>query len=179
MDPYINERFHLAPYQRLGAVASVGGIIGAFSGFYEGIKLGSLRYLTENGHRLPRTVGGWYFYHKKKNYVMIVGGCKAAVIQSIKFSGAVTGLFAIEAAIDYVRNQIDFANTTVAAAITAGTYAWYNKLTRVQSANYIKKGGLLGLSLGVTQDLIIWRRGGHIWYMDKLGIVNPQHVNRL
>lgn len=179
MDPAINERFHLFPYQRLGAVASVGGLIGAFSGFYEGIKIGSLRYLIENSHRLPRTVGGWYFYHKKKNYVMIVGGCKLALVQGAKYSGAMTGLFGIEAIIDYIRGTIDFASTTAAATITAGTYAWYTQLSRMQSANYMKKGALLGLSLGVTQDLIIWRRGGHIWYMDKLGVVNPQTVNRL
>lgn len=174
MDPHINDRFHLPPSQRLGAVAMMGGFVGVLSGFYEGIKVGSLRYLTENSHRLPRTVGGWYFYHKKKNYVMIVGGCKAAIVHGFKFSAAMTGLFGLEAAIDEIRGTIDCFSTTAAATVTAASYAWYHQLSRVQTSTYIKKGLFLGLSLGITQDLIIWRRGGRIWYMDQMGIVNPR-----
>lgn len=175
-DARINERFHLFPKQRLEAVAIAGGIIGGLSGFYDGITISSLRYLTENGHRLPRTVGGWYFYHKKKNYVMIVDGFKQGFKQGGKLSLAVTGFFGLEAFFDrYIRKDtIDMFNTTAAAMITCGVYGVYNRLSRIQTIKYIKRGSLMGLSLGFSQDMLVWIRGGRIWYMDSLGIQNPR-----
>lgn len=174
-DLRINERFHLFPFERLQALSMTSGVIGGFSGVYDGIKSSSLRYLTENGHRLPKTVGGWYFYHKKKNYVMIIAGAKNGVRQGLKYSVAVGGFFGLEWLIDtYVRGTIDFMNTTAAATIFSGFYSAYNKLSRVQSIGYIKKGGALGLSLGITQDLLIFARGGRVWYLDKLGIRIPK-----
>lgn len=174
-----NERFHLFPKERLEAVSMVSGFVGVGTGFYEGIKHSSLRYLTENGHRLPRTVGGWYFYHKKKNYVMILQGCKDGLKQGTKFSIGVTTFFGIELLIDkYLRNNtIDFLNTTGAGMLMAGIYGSWNRLSRVQTIGYIRKGGLLGLSMGFAQDLMIWTRGGRIWYIDKLGIKNPRIQN--
>lgn len=175
-DMRIHERFHLYPKDRLQAVAIVGGIIGAFSGFYDGVSMASLRYLTENGHRLPRKVGGWYFYHKKKNYVMIMNGCKEGLKQGTKLSLTVTGFFGLEAFFDtYVRhNTIDLLNTTAAAMITCGVYGVYHRLSKVQTIKYVKRGALLGLSLGFSQDMLIWIRGGRIWYLESLGIVNPR-----
>lgn len=176
VDFRINERFHLYPFERLQALSITSGVIGGFSGVYDGIKSSSLKYLTENGHRLPKTVGGWYFYHKKKNYVMILAGARNGVRQGLKYSVAVGGFFGLEWLIDtYVRgNTIDFLNTTAAATLFSGFYSAYNRLSRVQSIGYIKKGGALGLSLGITQDLLIFSRGGNVWYLEKLGIRIPR-----
>lgn len=176
MDIRANERFHLLPRERLGVIGTLGGIVGAMSGFYEGIKLSSLRYLVENGHRLPRTVGGWYFYHKKKNYVMILNGCRQGLKTGSKYAAGVTAFFGMEYLFDvYLRNNtIDFLNTTLTGVIMAGLYGRLHQLSRVQSINYIKKGGFLGLSIGITQDLMIWTRGGYTWYLHKLGIKNPR-----
>lgn len=156
-------------------MALLAGLVGGASGFYEGTKLSSLRYLTENGHRLPTTVGGWYFYHKKKNYVMLLSGIKTGVKHSLRYSLAVSSFFGLEWAIDtYVRNTIDMANTTAAALISAYGYAKVNRLSSIQTRKYMARGFLLGLSLGFTQDMLIFARGGHVWYLDKLGIKNPQ-----
>lgn len=176
-----NERFHLFPRERLEAFAYTAGIVGAFSGFYEGVKTSSLRYLTENGHRLPKTVGGWYFYHKKKNYVMIINGTKLAVKQGLKYSVTVGGYFGLEYLIDeYVRQgTIDFFNTTAATIIYSGLYGFYNDLSRVQIRNYMKKGAAFGLSLGITQDLLRYSRGADVWYLSKLGIKTPNRYNLL
>ena len=81
-----NERFHMYPSERLEAFTLTAGIIGGFAGFFDGVKRASLRYLTENSHRMPKTVGGWYFYHKKKNYVMIIDGCATGFKQGCKLS---------------------------------------------------------------------------------------------
>ncbi|CUM65470.1 uncharacterized protein PRCAT00003112001 [Priceomyces carsonii] len=173
-----NDRFHLRPAERMKAVASVSALIGGMTGLYEGIKTSSLRYLAENGHRLPRNVGGWYFYHKRKNYVMIINGCKEGVKLGLKFSTAVTGFFGLEWFIDsYVRNgTIDFLNTTIAATISSSVYALYRGLSGTQMRSYMKKGCALGLSFGISQDLLIFVRGGHIWYLDGLGIKNPRKI---
>lgn len=164
-DLLCNERFHLLTPDRLKAVALASGIVGAGSGFYEGIKLSSLRYLTENAHRLPRTVGGWYFYHKKKNYVMIIHGCKEAMKQGIRYSAGVTAYFALEAGIDSVRTTKDFLSSTVASALLALGYGFSKHMSRVQRFNYAKKGAFLGLGLGLIQDAMIYSRGGDVWYL--------------
>lgn len=180
-DANASERFHMVPSDRLKAVAAVGGLVGGFAGVYEGVKLSSLRYLTENGHRLPRTVGGWYFYHKKKNYVMIINGCREGLKQGTKYSLAVAGFFGLEHLLDhYVRNDtIDFASTTVSGMAVAALFASYNRLSRVQTVNYIQKGAGLGLSLGVAQDMMIWARGGRVWYLEKLGVANTRFERKM
>ena len=173
-DVHASDRFHLGPRTRLEAFAATAGVIGAGAGFYERVKMLSLRYLTENAHRLPTTVGGWYFYHKKKNYVMITLGVKQACRTGIKYGAGVGGFFGLEAAIDYARGSIDFLNTAAAATIYLGLYGAYHRLSRVQIRNYVVRGGVLGLSLGLAQDMLIYARGGDVWYMQKLGIKRPQ-----
>lgn len=164
LDPLRNERFHLRPYDRIMMASSIGLLLGAGLGFYEGIKLSSLRYMTENAHRLPTTVGGWYFYHKKKNYVMILNGCKDAARLGLKYSLGVSGFFALEAGIDYVRNTRDFVNTMVTGAVTAYTHGTIRHMSRVQKLSHVKKGAFLGLMLGLGQDAMILSRGGTVWY---------------
>lgn len=165
IDEYKDERFHLPTKERLTAVAAASGIVGAGAGFYEGIKLSSLRFLTENGHRLPRTVGGWYFYHKKKNYVMIIGGTKQALKTGIKYSAGVSSFFSLEAALDYCKGTRDFLSSTAAALAVSWTYGAYKQMTPVQRMKYVKRGGLMGLGIGIIQDAMIQSRGGHVWYL--------------
>lgn len=165
MDSNINERFHLNTETRLKVVATMAATVGAGAGFLEGVKMSSLRFLTENAHRLPRTVGGWYFYHKKKNYIMIIGGCKKAALQAGKYSGAVGGFFGMEAALDWVRGRRDFLNTTALAVTMAWGYARMQRLSAVQRATLTKKGAFFGLMLGLAQDAMIYLRGGDVWYL--------------
>ncbi|KAL7666627.1 Uncharacterized protein ABC855_g285 [[Candida] zeylanoides] len=171
-----DQRFHLFPRDRLKVVATLGAAVGGFQGFYEGTRLAALRYLTENSHRLPTRVGGWYFYHKKKNYVMIISGLRQSVLQACRTSAAVAAFFGAEMAVDRVRGTVDFANTTAAAVASGAVLAAYNGLGRVQVLKYMQRGGALGLSLGITQDLLIWTRGGRVWYLDQLGVKNPRYA---
>lgn len=163
-DPLKNERFHLIPKDRIGAIATISGTLGAGVGMYEGVKLSSLRYLSENAHRLPRTVGGWYFYHKKKNYVMITSGCKQAVNTGLKYATGVSAFFILEAAIDEVRHTKDFLSTTAAGAFVAFAHGTYKKMSPVQRILHVRKGALLALALGIGEDLMIYSRGGDPWY---------------
>ncbi|KAG7663452.1 uncharacterized protein J8A68_002999 [[Candida] subhashii] len=182
IDVYKNERFHMVPRARLEAIATTAGVTGMMKGFFEGLKTSSVRYLVENGHRLPKTVGGWYFYHKKKNYVMLVESTKVAIKQSLKYSGVITGFFGLEYLFDRSRNNtIDFLNTTVAAMLVSTFYVGYNQLSIVQSRKMIMKGTALGLVLGLLQDSLIYSRGGRVWYLQRLGIqpVSTEPVSQL
>lgn len=169
----------MVPSQRIKTFTLTAGTMGLVSGFYDGIKISSLRFLVENSHRLPRTVGAWYLYHKKKNYVMVLGGSRAACILALKFLGMVGTFFTLECIIDrYVRkNTIDFANTTAAAGIISATYAAYTHASRAAIFQTIKRGSLFGLSLGFTQDMLILARGGNVWYLNMLGIRIPREEN--
>ncbi|EGV61596.1 hypothetical protein PSN45_000275 [Yamadazyma tenuis] len=162
-----NERFHMFPEERVKSIAGITGVIGFFSGFYDGIKSSSVRYLTENSHRLPRNVGGWYFYHKKKNYIMLTSGFRTGVRHGLKYSLLVSSFFSAEALVDQARGVQDFLNTTVTSSVFFTTFAYYKRLSRVQTLSYGKRGFLFGLCIGVCQDLMIWNRGGKVWYLEE------------
>ncbi|KAL6454455.1 hypothetical protein SBY92_003920 [Candida maltosa Xu316] len=163
-----NERLHLQPIDRLKVSFTVGAVIGSMMGAYDGIKTSSLRYLTENAHRLPKTVGGWYFYHKKKNYMMITGGAKQALKRGLKYGGAIGIFCGLEQLLDTARgNTIDFINTTTAAFLLSSVYATFNKLSYMQTKKMIFKGTMLGLAFGLAQDFLIYRRDGRVWYIEK------------
>ncbi|KAJ7068061.1 hypothetical protein C8F01DRAFT_1116699 [Mycena amicta] len=64
----VPSRWYTVP---LGAVA-----VGAIIGINRGARLASLRFLAENAHRPPTTQKGWYYYHKTKNYRVMLGGLR-------------------------------------------------------------------------------------------------------
>lgn len=57
-------------------------------GFLRGSRAASLRFLAENAHRAPKTVEEWYFYHKSKNYRVILGGLKQSGRDGARLGGA-------------------------------------------------------------------------------------------
>ena len=56
----------------------------------------SLRFLAENAHRPPRTVEGWYFYKKTKNYRVMWGGLKGAGVEATRLSLIGAGYVGLE-----------------------------------------------------------------------------------
>ncbi|KAJ7047595.1 hypothetical protein C8F04DRAFT_937026 [Mycena alexandri] len=66
----IPQRMYTVP---LGAV-----LLGTVVGVNRGARLASLRFLAENAHRTPTTQKGWYYYHKTKNYRVILGALRGA-----------------------------------------------------------------------------------------------------
>jgi len=61
---------------------------GAALGFLRGSRQASLQFLVENAHRAPTTVEEWYFYHKTKNYHVILGGLKQSGRDALKLGSA-------------------------------------------------------------------------------------------
>ncbi|CAI5755591.1 unnamed protein product [Candida verbasci] len=171
IDPKCNERLHLYPKERIEAILTTTGLVGLAIGLYDGVKISSARYLAENAHRLPTKVGGWYFYHKKKNYVMITQSLKFGIKSCIKYSLPLGCFVSLEYLFDLIRgNTIDFLNTTASAFIISSGYCAYNKLAITQARTAVLKGSLFGLGLGLIQDYLIHKRGGKIWYIDRFNI---------
>lgn len=73
--------------RRMMIVPLVGMIVGSAIGIMRGGRAASLRFLAENAHRAPRTVEGWYFYKKTKNYKVMWEGLKGGVKEGARVGG--------------------------------------------------------------------------------------------
>lgn len=62
----INPRYYQVP----GAAILVGTAIG----LARGSRRAGLQFQAENAHRPPKTLQGWYYYKKTKNYKVMLGG---------------------------------------------------------------------------------------------------------
>lgn len=106
------------------AVATVAGFA---LGVSRGGTMAGLRFRAENAHRQPRTMPGWYLYHKSKNYHVIYGG----VTQGLRMAGRCgvwVGMFSVaEEAVDHLRRRKDCLSTVVAGLGTAGIFSLWSK----------------------------------------------------
>ncbi|KAG9284693.1 hypothetical protein G9A89_002924 [Geosiphon pyriformis] len=165
--PDLLDRYGLSPKDRISATTIVGLFYGFLYGSYEGGKRTGFQYLAENAHKLPTTRSGWYFYHKRKNHKVILGGMKHGVRYSVK-TGSLCFLFVgIEAGWDSVRGEADFANTLISGLSTALIFSSIYRLP-MQSIKYACMfGGGFGLFSGVAQDAYRYYKGERIWYFDR------------
>lgn len=123
-------RAGLATKPRLLLMTTIGTFWGFSIGAFLGGRQSGLQYLAENAHKLPTTVQGWYFYHKTKNYRMMLGGVK----RGLKFAGKTGGLCllygSVEAAIDDVRGEADVLNSVTAGIATGTIFSTLSKMKR-------------------------------------------------
>ncbi|KAK9479818.1 hypothetical protein V1514DRAFT_273952, partial [Lipomyces japonicus] len=148
---------------RLPAVFLATTVYAVPTGLYQGGRIAGLRFLAENSHRLPSTVQGWYFYHKRKNYMVMKHAMTESVAYSTRTVSFMMGLFGIEALLDHARDQIDFLNTTAGASVVGLAYALFHRLPRAQVKAMVRTGVKVGLVLGLAQDALMAAKG-HLWY---------------
>ncbi|OMJ08749.1 hypothetical protein AYI69_g10953 [Smittium culicis] len=150
-------RIHMEPSKRISILTMTGVLSGAVAGGYLGGRFASWQYLAERSHNLPTTVSGWYYYHKWKNYRVILGAFKKASYYGLRI-GAVVGMYEVaEAAID--RHVI--GHTSAVGSVTSGfgvslLCASVSRLPRSSFARLVKMGTLGGLCIGVFQDAVDW-----------------------
>ncbi|BFZ59739.1 hypothetical protein YB2330_000755 [Saitoella coloradoensis] len=152
-------------------------------GMYTGGKKTALQYLAENSHRLPKTQQGWYFYHKTKNYKVMLGGIQAGVKAAARVSGWTATYVLTEAGIDYVRGgRKDFLATTGAAVSTIGFLSLWQRLGKQATLRAVRLAFVGGLVAGLGQDFLQWSRWyrrveegtikeeeeSGVWYVDQL-----------
>jgi len=85
--------------QRVLLVPGTAFIVGSAIGLVRGGRTASLRFLAENAHRPPKTVQGWYFYNKTKNYRVMLGGLKGAGLEGSRLGAIALCYVGLETAI--------------------------------------------------------------------------------
>lgn len=112
------------PFAARVAISSIGGFsAGMFLGAVSGAQTAGLRFRAENSHRLPKSSKGWYFYHKSKNYHMMLQAPKSGLKLGAKMSLLIAGFYVVEEAVDELREQRDFLSTTIAGLSVGGVYS--------------------------------------------------------
>ncbi|KAJ1929453.1 hypothetical protein IWQ60_001134 [Tieghemiomyces parasiticus] len=159
-------RAGLTPPQKIGTVVGTSGIWGFALGAYEGGRKASMQYLAEHMHKLPTTHEGWYFYHKHKNYRVMLASIYRGTFYATKFMVICGAFSAMETAADVWKGDTDFMSTTVAALTTAGLFAAFNRLPRQSFRHALKIGLFGGLGIGVAQDMIHYLRDQPPYYVN-------------
>lgn len=78
-------RLYVNVHPRVFILPTVGAFLGLGTGMIQGARAAQLRYLAENAHNPPRTVQGWYFYNKTKNYRMMWAGLREGAKTGVSF----------------------------------------------------------------------------------------------
>ena len=117
---------------------------GIVSGFWMGSRRRGLQFLAENSHRLPRTKGGWFYYHRFKNYAMIRGGTHSAVRYAGKCGGLSLLFFGSEQLAEYFVGENSF--NAVAAGLSTSLL---HSIHQSMSMQLTRRAMLLGVSCGV------------------------------
>ncbi|AOA62292.1 Hypothetical protein PP7435_CHR2-0547 [Komagataella phaffii CBS 7435] len=173
------QRFGLHPIYRLPLLALSGSLVGGVSGMMYGYQLGGLKYLAMNAHRMPTDRNGWFYYHKRKNFVCLKDSFVTGFRQAAKVGLLVGTLFSLEAYFDYARGTIDFANTMMATTISGWIYANAYQLSSYQAKSLVKRGAGVGLLLGLLQDASNYLIGNDVWYLRVFFGINPRLSRKL
>ncbi|KAF8528810.1 hypothetical protein BU17DRAFT_37334 [Hysterangium stoloniferum] len=129
-------------YYRLPLAMTVsGGVIGMFRGG----RKESLRYLAENAHRAPKTLQGWYFYKKTKNYRVILGGLRGAGADGTRLGLTAVGWVGLEEGMR--RTGLDEVREIGAGIGTGGLFAVIYRLPWIATRQAVFLGFLTGLTM--------------------------------
>ena len=124
--------FRLTIPPRLMVLPGAAILAGTVIGLARGSRRVSLQFLAENVHRPPRTVQGWYFYNKTKNYKVMLGGLQQAGVDASKLCVTALGWVAIEEGLE--RAQLGDIREVCAGAGTAGVFSAICTLVPIRCA---------------------------------------------
>ncbi|KAI9303521.1 hypothetical protein BJ944DRAFT_165295 [Cunninghamella echinulata] len=161
-------RAGLPPKPRLIVLSGVGSFWGFGIGAFLGGKQSGLQYLAENAHRLPTTVQGWYFYHKTKNYRVMLGGVQRGMKYAVKTGGLCLLYGGIEAGLDEIRGEADIVNSVTAGVTTGALFSVITKLSRGSFRYSLAFGAVFGLVTGGLSDLHRYASGDSPKYINWL-----------
>lgn len=150
----MSDRLGLEPVHRVVLLGGLAGVYGLFHGVAKGAKLASFRYLAENAHRLPRTKGTWYFFHKRKNYVLLKHGMNTGALLALKYGGVTVAFFACEAALDTSLEKVSWISTAGSSAIIGTSVALFQRLGTRQMFRSVRNFVIFGILAGLVQDQV-------------------------
>ncbi|KAF5393816.1 hypothetical protein D9757_000226 [Collybiopsis confluens] len=137
-------KFHLNVPSRLLIVPGVAFMVGATIGLVREGRATSLRFLAENAHRPPRTVKGWYFYNKTKNYRVLLGGLKGAARESGKLVAISLGWVGVEEGLRTLGGPWNEVKEVGAGLGTAGLFCGVYRLGWRTTKQTVLLGGVIG-----------------------------------
>ncbi|WVW83699.1 hypothetical protein I302_105720 [Kwoniella bestiolae CBS 10118] len=116
-------------------------LIGLSIGLVRGGNKSRLRFLAENAHRQPKTVQGWYFYTKTRNYRVFFGAAKTGSKYALGLGGATATYVLLDESIGYLREC----------------------MTGPRGVQDPTPGGRGLLEDRERKERVSWRRGGSAW----------------
>ncbi|PKK79770.1 hypothetical protein RhiirC2_312450 [Rhizophagus irregularis] len=166
-EPPYKLRANLTPYQRITTTCLLGGIWGFILGSREGAKRSSLQYLAERAHILPKTKEQWYLYHRNKNYKVILGAVKVGLPYAAKMSSLCFLYSGLETTLDFIREENDIINSLIAGIISGTIVSGIYQLPKQSTKYALMVGAGIGLITGGLQDVIRYKQGQKIWYLER------------
>ncbi|KAJ7228888.1 hypothetical protein GGX14DRAFT_346062 [Mycena pura] len=144
------DAYRLTVPSRVYAVPLGGVLVGAVIGMNRGARMASLRFLAENAHRTPTTQKGWYYYHKTKNYRVILGALRGAARDGVYLGAVTLGWVGLEEGL----RAAGWGRVAMSGAGlgTAGIFCGLYRLTWKVARQTIA----LGLVGGGSMDLLRW-----------------------
>ncbi|WRT66184.1 uncharacterized protein IL334_003137 [Kwoniella shivajii] len=125
-------------------------LIGLSIGLVRGGSRARLRFLAENAHRQPKTIQGWYFYTKTRNYRVFFGAAKTGSKYFLGLGGATAVYVLLDESIGSIRESI-FGPRGVIDPTPGG-----RALLESKSINEAEGGEGENRRVG-------WRKGGVMW----------------
>ncbi|KIM25944.1 hypothetical protein M408DRAFT_202689 [Serendipita vermifera MAFF 305830] len=137
-------RINVNVNQRLFILPAFGAFTGLSLGLLRGSRDAKLQFLAENVHKQPRTVRGWYFYNKTKNYRMMLGGLRTGGRDAVKI-GALGFVWAgIEEAVLHTSSELEPGKEFIAGLGTATAFSVVTRLGAKAGRRAVILGGAIG-----------------------------------
>ncbi|KAF7968880.1 hypothetical protein HWV62_18268 [Athelia sp. TMB] len=141
----INPRYYQVP----GAAILVGSAIG----IARGSRRAGLRFQAENAHRPPKTLQGWYYYKKTKNYRMMLGGLLQGGKTALQLGS--TAIAWVGAEEGFNRCGLEDFREVGAGLVTSGVFSALYRLPW----NVTRRTVALGLLVGGTMRVLRYAQG--------------------
>ncbi|KAI9350020.1 hypothetical protein DFJ73DRAFT_394183 [Zopfochytrium polystomum] len=130
-----------------------------FAGFLSGAVIAgrarARQFLAENAHRLPKTVKGWYFYHKFKQHEFVYAGWFGGWKYGASFAALGAGFCVAEAAVGRteVLGREGWAVGAAAGVATSLGFAGAMRLNYQYGKYALLFGAASGLAVGALEDV--------------------------
>jgi hypothetical protein len=125
-------RAGLLTSERLFAMPFFSAILGFAVDGYSAGKMANYRYRAEHQHKKPKSIQQWYFYHKTKNYKVILESIYKGSRMTVKLSALSCSFLLLEYCGDFVTDRkATIASSTLAGLITASLFGKLRKYRNI------------------------------------------------
>ncbi|KXN74637.1 hypothetical protein CONCODRAFT_34262 [Conidiobolus coronatus NRRL 28638] len=121
-------RAGLLTSERLFAMPVFSTLLGFAIDGYSGGKMASYRYRAEHQHKKPKSIQQWYFYHKTKNYKVILESIYKGSRMTAKLTALSCSFLVLEYCGDFVTDRkLPIVSSTLAGLVTATVVGKFRK----------------------------------------------------